>query len=81
MTNIGPLYPSVNTSKVVKKNYRDVAVTGTEVSKDNTSTVKQKVKKQRGKDRRQRNLKPLIDLRLGRDRRQNVSKPSIDIEV
>ncbi len=81
MINIGPLHPPVSTPKT-KKSSRDAAVAGTEINKD-AQRVNQELpkKKRRGKDRRQRNIKPLIDLRSNRDRRQDPDAPSIDIEV
>ena len=82
MINIGPFHPSVNPAKVIKKKDKGVAVAGTEVNKDSQKVVKEdNKKKRRGKDRRQRSVKPLIDLRSGRDRRDNPETPSIDIEI
>jgi hypothetical protein len=37
--------------------------------------------KRRNNDRRERSLKPLLDLRITRDRRDDPDVPSIDIEV
>jgi hypothetical protein len=81
MINIGSLNPPVNTPKVQKKTSRSAAVAGTEINKDAQNVPQSVSKKRRGKDRRQRNMKPLIELRSGRDRRDNPDTPSIDIEV
>jgi hypothetical protein len=82
MINIGPLNPPVSKPKVLQSPSKDAAVAGSEINKDahRVDPPIQK-KKRRGKDRRQRNMKPLIDLRSGRDRRDNPGVPSIDIEV
>lgn len=82
MINIGPLIPPVSTPKVNKTLSRSAAVAGTEINKDTQHIVQeQKQKKRRGKDRRQRNLKPLLDLRSSGDRRANPDMPSVDVEV
>jgi hypothetical protein len=82
MINIGPLNPPVSTPKTLKKSSRHAAVAGSEINKDAQKVAPPvQQKKRRGKDRRQRNMKPLIDLRSGRDRRDNPDAPSIDIEV
>ena len=83
MINIGPLHPPVSTPNVGKKTSRDAAVAGTEINKDPQHITQElpNKKKRRGKDRRQRNIKPLIDLRVSRDRRENPDAPSVDIEI
>ena len=37
--------------------------------------------KREGKDRRKRNIKPLLDTRMGRDRRKGNDNPGIDIKA
>lgn len=82
MINIGPLHPPVSTPKVKKASSRDAAVAGTEINKDAQRVAQQpRQKKRRGKDRRQRNIKPLIDLRVSGDRREDPDTPSVDIKI
>ena len=83
MINIGPIHPPVSTPTINKRESRDAAVAGTEINKDAQRVNQElpKKKKRRGKDRRQRNIKPLIDLRVSADRRENPDVPSIDIEI
>ncbi|MGH1485916.1 MAG: hypothetical protein ACRBCI_06810 [Cellvibrionaceae bacterium] len=81
MININSLTPPVNTPKVKKMTSKSAAVAGTEINKDAQRVFVDQQKKRRGKDRRKKNMKPLIDLRSGRDRRDDPNIPSIDIEV
>ena len=82
MITIGPLQPPVNVPKVKKTLPQDSPSETTEVNKDAQPVVVERPRKRRsGKDRRQRNMKPLIDLRSHRERRQNSDAPGIDIEV
>jgi hypothetical protein len=83
MINIGPLYPLVSTPKTHKNPSHDKVIAGTEINKDAQRVIAERERKRRRgeKDRRQRNLRPLIDLRIGRDRRDSPDVPSIDIEV
>ncbi len=83
MINIGPLHPPITTPKINKTASSEAATESTEINKDAQPVVVQppKQKKQRGKDRRQRNVKPLIDLRSSGDRRVDPDKPSINIKI
>lgn len=82
MINIGPLHPPVSTPKINKTHSRDAAVAGTEINKDAQRVEQQpKKKKRRGKERRQKNIKPLIDLRVSADRRENADTPSVNIKI
>jgi len=79
----GPLLPPVSTPKVRTTTSRDAAVAGTEINKDAQPVSYQYLPKKRRdkKDRRRRNIKPLIDLRISRDRREDPDVPSIDIKI
>lgn len=81
MMNIGSFHPSVNTRKASK--YRQMpqsaAVAGSETN-PNPPKITVGEERRRRKDRRTRNVKPLIDMRCGRDRRDS-GKLSINIEA
>ncbi len=81
--NINSLLPPVNTTKLNYPKRSDVAVAGSETNKDAPKAVyeRQQRKKHRGKDRRQRNLKPLLDSRSGSDRRKHPIRGSINLSV
>lgn len=81
MINIGPINPPVSKPKVISPSARNAAAAGTETNKDAQRVEQHQQKRRRGKDRRQKKMKPLIDLRSGKDRRNNPDIPSIDIEV
>ena len=83
MINFGPLLPPVSTPKTTKVSPKEAAVAGSEINKDPMAvpTPLPKQQQRRGKDRRQRHQRPLIELRSGRDRRENAQTPSIDINV
>ncbi len=78
-------FPPVNTTKPTLVKRSEVAVAGSETNADaekHEFYVQSKAdKKRRGKDRRKRNVKPLLDSRSGKDRRYDAEKPSINIEV
>lgn len=79
--NIGPMLPPVSTPKINKQS-RDAAVAGTEIT-DNPQHIPQDYRRQkrRQNDRRKKNIKPLLDLRVTRDRREDPNIPRIDIEI
>ena len=84
MINIHSLVPPVNTPARSVTKRGEIAVTGAEVNKDapQTQYVYQKKREHRkGRDRRQRDLPPLIDMRSGGDRRNDPDKPSINVKV
>ena len=90
--NIGSLIPPVNTAKLRQTKRSEIAVAGSEVGKEPHRQVPVQAnedeqqdhggqeRRERGKDRRQRNIKPLIDMRSGGDRRRD-GKPSINVDV
>ena len=85
MINFVPLQTPVSTPKVNSKPSPNATTAGVEINKDAQHGTQQVFqgysKKRRGKDRRQRNLKPLIDMRSNKERRDDPQMPSIDIEV
>ena len=83
MVNISSLLPPVNTHRLKNTNKRsDVAVSGSEADKQaRHPVVEQRQDQRKGKDRRQRDVKPLVDMRSGRDRRKDPDKPSINLKV
>lgn len=83
MVNISSLLPPVNTHRMKSKNHRgDIAVAGSEADKHAPHpVVEQQQEKRKGRDRRQRDVKPLVDMRSGRDRRKDPDKPVIDLKV
>ncbi|MFT6388178.1 MAG: hypothetical protein ACJAUP_001554 [Cellvibrionaceae bacterium] len=83
MLNIGSLLPPVSTPKIGETTSRDAAVAGTEINKDPQQLSYQCLPRKRRdkKDRRRRNIKPLMDLRISRDRRLDPDVPSIDIKI
>lgn len=79
--NISSLLPPVNTT-TLKRAKSGVAVAGSEINKDAPKTVVNKERRQRrGQDRRQKNIKPLVDMRSGRDRRKDQQQASISLKV
>ena len=79
--NISSLLPPVNTATLKQPKRSEVAVAGSEVSKDAPkNTTDQEKRKYRGRERRKRKLKPLIDMRSGKDRRKGVQR-SISLKV
>jgi len=81
MINIGSFNPPVNTKTAkYSKVSKSVAVAGSEID-NNSPKVTIEEERRRKRDRRKRNIKPLIDMRSGRDRRYDSDKPSINIEV
>lgn len=79
MVNIGPTIPTSPSAKsVAKTKTRPVSVG---VSKQTSSKSYQPVQDRRSQDRRQRDDKPLVDLRSGRDRRRHGQSSSIDIQA
>lgn len=81
MINIGSLHPPVSTPKIKQKSSKEAAVAGSKITKDAPKMVQPKRERRQRKDRRQKTLKPLVDLRTGGDRREDPATPSIDIEV
>jgi len=82
MINIGSFHPPASTNKPSKysKVSKSAAVAGSKVD-NNAPQIGAEHERRRKKDRRQRNVKTLIDMRSGRDRRTETDKPSINIEV
>jgi len=82
MINIGSFHPPASTNKTSKysKVSKSAAVAGSEVD-NNAPKIGVESERRRKKDRRQRNVKTLIDMRSGRDRRSESDKTSIDITV
>ena len=81
--HISSLLPVVNTAKLQQPKRGQVAVAGAKVNKDAAQkTTARKQCQRRGQERRQRNIKPLVDLRSGSDRRRNnPDKPSVSLNV
>ncbi len=91
--NIGSFLPPVNTAKLKQPKRSEIAVAGSEVGKephrqapvpaqeDEQQDSRGQERRARRKDRRQRNIKPLIDMRSGSDRRKGSAKTSINVDV
>ena len=84
--NIGSLVPPVNPAKPSYPKRSEVAVAGSETNKDAPENLpsyvyeKQSRRKRRRQDRRKKNVKPALDMRVSSDRRQRT-RPRISIEV
>lgn len=84
--NISSLFPPVNTAKLKQTKRSEVAVAGSEINPEAKKDAPKAIyprdqRKKRGQDRRQRNIKPLIDMRSGRDRRKDSENKSINVSV
>lgn len=80
--NISSLLPPVNTAKLKQPKRSEIAVAGSEISKDAPEKANERQKrKRRGQERRRRHVKPLIEMRSGGDRRKDGERPSINLEV
>lgn len=84
--NIGSLVPPVNPAKPSYPKRSEVAVAGSETNKDAPENLqgyvyeKQQRRKRRGQDRRKKDVKPALDMRVSGDRRE-TKKPRINISV
>lgn len=75
-------YTQVHTRKLKKYMSADRVNTGSElVSEADYVDAHWWQEKRRHSDRRQRAIKPLLDLRITRDRREDPDIPSINIKV
>lgn len=83
MINFTPFRPSVSTTKVAKqaKAFKSTAVAGSKVGDENQHVVPSNNERRKKKDRRQRDIKPLIDMRSGDDRRQVNARRRVDVKV
>lgn len=93
LMNIGSLIPPVNTTKLKQPKRSEIAVAGSEIGKephrqapvqakeDDQQEHQGQERREKGKDRRQRNIKPLVDMRSGSDRRKDKIRPSINVDV
>lgn len=89
--NISSLIPPVNTATLKQPKRSEIAVAGSETDKDAPQSrqepesreqkEKREQSKKRGQDRRQRNIKPLLDSRSGGDRRKDKTRPVINLSV
>lgn len=80
--NISSLIPPVNPTKLKYPKHGEVAVAGSKINKDAPKMLsKQEQREKRGKDRRKRNVKPLLDSRTSGDRRKDPRRPSINLSV
>jgi hypothetical protein len=86
--NIGSFVPPANPAKSTYPKRSEVAVAGSEINKDAPEDLKdyvyekqQKRRKQRGKDRRKKDIKPALDMRASSDRREVQRRPRISISV
>jgi 5-deoxy-D-glucuronate isomerase len=80
--NISSLIPPVNTAKLKHPKRSEVAVAGSKTNEDASRELSEREqRKQRGQDRRRRNVKPLLDMRSGSDRRKDAQRRSINLSV
>ena len=90
---IGSFLPPVNNAKLKQPKRSEIAYAGSELGKeahrqvpiqpqeDDDQGISDQERRQRGKERRQRNIKPLVDTRSGQDRRRDSSNLSINVDV
>jgi len=79
MINIGPLLPSTNTTNIAQKKGSVNASDKADASAAPTTLT---YERRKGRDRRQKKRRTLLDSRAGKDRRQQSRKGrSIDIEA